>query len=76
MAINRYVLQKQEGHGWELKGFGAQRAVRTFETKAEGWTYVQSMQTPRLVLGRNKFTGQFNEERTYPRSADPRRSVG
>lgn len=76
MAVKRYFLQANEGHGWALKGFGAQRAVRTFETKAEGIDYVQSMSEPRSVLMRNKYNGRIIEERTYPRSVDPRITLG
>ena len=72
----RYMYQKEGPQEWSLKGFGDTRAVKTFSTKEEGLDFVRGMTGPRSVLIRNPYTGRFKEERTYPRSADPRRFPG
>ena len=72
----RYILSKTGEHEWSLSRMGAARALKTFETKAEGMDFIQSMTSARSVVIRNSDSGRFMEERTYPRSVDPRRFPG
>jgi len=64
-------------NGWELKKVGADRASKRAATKQE----VVSM-LPDFFEGKtasvkiHKADGTIEEERTYPRSADPRRTKG
>ncbi|HDS1733224.1 DUF2188 domain-containing protein [Pseudomonas sp. BP8] len=64
-------------NGWELKKVGADRASKRAATKLE----VVSM-LPDFFEGKtasvkiHKADGTIEEERTYPRSADPRRTKG
>lgn len=71
----RYTLGHSDHGGWYLKGYGDERAVKRFPTKAEGIEYVQEMAVPRSVVIRT-LKGRIQEERTYPRSVDPTRSPG
>lgn len=62
---------------WNLTKEGAARATLTKPTKAE---VVQAMQE--FMVGKTASVkihgadGKFEEERTYPRSADPSKSAG
>lgn len=69
----------RQNDDWKLKEDHTNRTVRVFETKADA--------TKGGVLGKvlgeqggsvkiQKENGVYQEERTYPRSADPRRSPG
>lgn len=74
--MDKYELVKDDGD-WKLRQPGAQRAIRAFETKEAGMgfstDYVKSHGgSLRIKLA----SGTYQEERTYPRSADPRRSKG
>lgn len=63
--------------GWELKKEGAARASKTAATKAqivEAATEFLRGKTASLKI--HKEDGTIQEERTYPRSADPVRSKG
>jgi hypothetical protein len=63
--------------GWELHAQGSDRSLLTASTKAE-----LLAQLPGFMDGRtgsvkiHTETGQIEEERTYPRNEDPRRSKG
>ncbi|AGZ38096.1 DUF2188 domain-containing protein [Pseudomonas aeruginosa] len=66
-----------EGSGWKLHLQGDSRALLNAPTKAQ-----LLEQLPGYMEGRtgsvkiHTATGQIEDERTYPRSADPRRSKG
>lgn len=78
--IPKYTLEKDERKDrWELQQDSNGKVVRTFDTKEEA--------TARGVLKRavgkeggsvriQKENGRFQEERTFPRSRDPRSSKG
>ena len=63
--------------GWELKKAGADRASKRAVTKQE-----LVIMLPDFFEGKtasvkiHKADGTIEEERTYPRSADPRRTKG
>jgi hypothetical protein len=63
---------------WELKKEGSSDTVKTFSTKAAA---LKGGVLEKAVGGRGsvrirKRDGKIQEERTYPRSADPRGSKG
>ncbi|WP_409286889.1 DUF2188 domain-containing protein [Pseudomonas guariconensis] len=66
-----------EGSGWKLHRQGDSQALLIAATKAE-----LLEQLPGFMEGRTGSVkihtrdGQIEDERTYPRSADPRRSKG
>jgi hypothetical protein len=60
--------------GWELKKAGADRASKRAATKQELLSSLQEFFAGITVsIKVHKADGTFEEERTYPRSADPRR---
>jgi hypothetical protein len=67
----------QAGDHWELKKEGASRASRSAPTKE-----ALLKETSAFLEGKtasvkiHKGDGSIQEERTYPRSADPRKSEG
>ena len=63
--------------GWELKKQGATRASKTAKTKAEIVEIAgEFLDGKTASLKIHKEDGTIQEERTYPRSADPTRSKG
>lgn len=63
--------------GWKLKREGAERATKRFDTKEEGMDFSKKfMRKHSGSLKIHKKDGEIQEERTYPRSADPRRTPG
>lgn len=74
--MDNYHVVKTES-GWKLHAQGDDRALLSTSTKAELLD-----QLPAFMDGRtgsvkiHTESGQIEDERTYPRSADPRRSKG
>lgn len=78
--LSKYTLDYNEKKGkWDLENDKTNRVIKTFETKekatAEG--------VLKKVLGEEggsvkiqKENGRFQEERTFPKSKDPRSSKG
>lgn len=63
--------------GWQLKKQGATRASKTAKTKAEIVKIATDFLTGKTAsLKIHKEDGTIQEERTYPRSADPKMSKG
>jgi hypothetical protein len=63
--------------GWELKKQGATRASKTAATKAEIVKIAgEFLEGKTASLKIHKEDGTLQEERTYPRSADPSKSKG
>ncbi|ENB9665191.1 MULTISPECIES: DUF2188 domain-containing protein [Pseudomonas] len=63
--------------GWELKKAGAVRASKRAATKQElVIALTDFFDSKKASVKIRKADGTFEEERTYPRSADPRRSKG
>lgn len=67
----------QTADGWELKKEGAHRASKRAATKQElvgalGAFFEGKTASVKI----HRVDGTFEEERTYPRSADPKRSKG
>ena len=63
--------------GWELRKQGATRASKTAATKDEMLQITAAFLEGRTASVKiHKKDGTLHEERTYPRSADPRESKG
>ncbi len=63
--------------GWELRKQGATRASKTAATKDEMLLITAAFLEGRTASVKiHKKDGTLQEERTYPRSADPRESKG
>ena len=77
--LPRYSLIYNDGKKkWELTEDGSSRLVKSFKSKAAA---IKGGVLSRAVGGRGsvrirKRNGRIQEERTYPRSADPRGSRG
>lgn len=80
VKLPKYTLSHNDGRDrWELRQDKTHNLVKSFETKADA--------TASGVLSRavgkeggsvkiEKISGGYQEERTFPRSADPRKSKG
>ncbi|MCC2636918.1 MAG: hypothetical protein K0Q68_637 [Moraxellaceae bacterium] len=74
--MDKYDLTHDDGK-WKLTREGATRATKTFDTKQEGVTFSTGYVGEKTgSLRIHKENGQFQEERTYPRKDDPRKSKG
>ena len=77
--LPRYSLSHNEQKKkWELKHEGSGEVVKRFATKAaatKGGVLKRAVKNEGSVRIRNR-NGRIQEERTYPRSADPRGSKG
>ncbi|MBH3414711.1 MULTISPECIES: DUF2188 domain-containing protein [Pseudomonas] len=63
--------------GWELKKAGAERASKRSSTKQElVGSLSEFFEGKTASVKIHKADGSIEEERTYPRSADPRRTQG
>jgi hypothetical protein len=63
--------------GWELKKTGAERAAKRAATKQELIVSLADFFDGKTASVKiHKADGTIEEERTYPRSADPSRSEG
>jgi hypothetical protein len=66
-----------DGGQWKLKKQDAERATRIYDTKEEGVKDSAGfMRETGGSLKIHKLDGTIEEERTYPRSDDPRESKG
>jgi hypothetical protein len=80
MAIRKFTLDYDENKDrWRLSNDQTNRVVKTFDTKADA----TASGVLKDVLGSEggsvkiqKVNGRFQEERTFPRSADPAKSKG
>ena len=74
--MENYHISKSE-NGWELKKEGASRASKTASTKAEIVALASDFLEGKTASVKiHKEDGTIQEERTYPRSADPAKSEG
>lgn len=78
MAIDKYTLHKdRKSDRWRLEKEGSDRAKKTYGTKAEALSNLRGDVRPSGGSVRiRKTDNTIQEERTYPRSKDPRRSKG
>ena len=76
MALDKFHLTKK-GDEWRLEKAGTNRARVKAPTKAEAMQQMQEyMQSHEGSVRIHKQDGQFQEERTYPRSKDPKETKG
>lgn len=62
---------------WKFKKQGAERAIKTGETKEEMIDYMRDYMTDKVGSVKiHKKDGTIQEERTYPRKADPKKTPG
>lgn len=78
--LPKYTLEfNEKKENWELENDKTDKVIKTFETKEDA--------TARGVLKKalgsdggsvkiQKLDGKFQEERTFPKSADPKSSLG
>jgi hypothetical protein len=78
MTLERYTLHKDsKTEKWRLEKEGSNRAKRTFETKQEALKELREAVGPNGGSVRiRKVDNTIQEERTYPRSKDPKSSPG
>ena len=78
MTLERYTLHKDsKTEKWRLEKEGSDRAKRTFETKQEALKGLREAVGPNGGSVRiRKVDNTIQEERTYPRSKDPKSSPG
>lgn len=78
MVLNKYTLHRdRESKKWRLEPEGSDRAKRIYQNKDE------ALKNLRKDVGQDggsvrirKLDNTIQEERTYPRSKDPKRSPG
>ncbi len=77
MKLKKYHITKTQS-GWQGKAQGGERASKTAPTKKEIIDQMRDMAKRQggVSLIIHKEDGTIQEERTYPRSADPRTSKG
>ncbi len=74
--MDNYHITKEDDL-WKLTRQGGQRASLTAKTKAEAIEKTRAFMESRSGSVKiHKQNGQIQEERTYPRSKDPRSSRG
>lgn len=74
--MGNYHITKGDS-GWVLKKEGAQRPSKTAATKEELLAISAAFLQGKIAsLKIHKEDGTLQEERTYPRSADPRKTAG
>ena len=78
--LPKYTLTHNEKKDrWDLTKDGATKAAATFDTKAEatrGGVLESTIGKAGGSVKIQKIDGKFQEERTYPRAADPKKSPG
>lgn len=78
--LRKFTLDHNEQKDrWDLKNDATNRVVKTFETKSDataGGVIKQVLGSEGGSVKIQKENGRYQEERTYPRSKDPRSSKG
>jgi len=74
--MDNYHITK-DGDQWKLKKEGAERASKIADTKREIIDQTRNFMSDRIGSVKiHKGNGRFQEERTYQRKNDPRKSKG
>lgn len=78
MAIDKYTLHKDaETDKWRLEKEGSDRAKARYDTKEEALKGLRTAVGPEGGSVRiRKVDNTIQEERTYPRSKDPKKTPG
>lgn len=76
MALDRYEIAPHV-KGWAFKKTGGERPTRVFEKKTDAVKFAQEFgKTNEFSLRIKDESNKIQEERTYPRSKDPKASRG
>ncbi|MBO6540252.1 MAG: DUF2188 domain-containing protein [Rhizobiaceae bacterium] len=73
------LIHDEKKDDWVLKKDGSERATRRFDNKADatkGGVLADALGIGGGSVKIQKVDGRYQEERTFPRSRDPRRSRG
>jgi Uncharacterized protein conserved in bacteria (DUF2188) len=74
--MDKYDITKK-GDDWQLKKQGADRAIKKSETKEEAVQHMRDFMSDKVGSVRiHKQDGKIQEERTYQRKDDPKKSKG
>ena len=75
---NKYHVTRRPDGNWQGKLVGAERASVVLETKAatQQATITMAKNVGNASVYIHGTNGRIQEERTYPRSADPRKTKG
>jgi hypothetical protein len=74
--MDNYHLTNKNGE-WNLKKEGSNRAVKKFDTKEQGRDYsTDYVRQQGGSLKIHKLDNSIQEERTYPKSSDPKKTKG
>ncbi|WP_380925396.1 DUF2188 domain-containing protein [Sphingomonas leidyi] len=80
MALDKFHLtHDRKANNWRLEKEGAQRATKIFENKGDatkGGALAGAIGKSGGSVRIHKQDGTIQEERTFPRSADPKNSKG
>jgi hypothetical protein len=80
MTLRKATLEYNEKKDvWSLTDDRTDRTLKNFDTKAEataGGALKKALGTEGGSVKIQKENGRFQEERTFPRSADPKKSKG
>ncbi|MGN7883617.1 DUF2188 domain-containing protein [Ensifer sp. 22460] len=78
MSLDKYTLHKDgKSEKWRLEKEGSNRAKAQFDTKSEALKSLRDTVGPSGGSVRiRKVDNTIQEERTYPRSKDPKKSKG
>ena len=78
--LPKYTLEfDEEKKRWELQNDATDKVVKTFPTKddaTKGGALRRAVGSDGGSVKIQKRTGPYQEERTYPKSGDPKRSRG
>lgn len=77
--LPKFTVSKRDDGKWALTKDGADRATKLFDKKADltkGGALKDAVGKAGGSVKIQKVDGKFQEERTYPDSADPRSSPG
>lgn len=78
--LTKYTLTKNEDKDtWDLTNDKTDKVIRRYETKegaTKGGVLEKAVGSEGGSVKIQKENGKFQEERTYPRSADPKKSKG
>ena len=78
--LRKFTLEYNEAKSrWDLENDEKNRVVKTFENKEDatkGGVLKRVLGSDGGSVKIQKANGKYQEERTYPRSSDPRKSIG
>ncbi|KRR20999.1 hypothetical protein CQ14_35990 [Bradyrhizobium lablabi] len=78
--LPKYTLSHSDNRDrWELRQDKTHQLVKSFDTKADataGGALSRALGQQGGSVKIEKLSGRYQEERTFPRSADPRKSKG